>query len=146
VLADAQLLDELTEGAWEGVIYTAIGVLPSSGHPLLDEYMAAAARVAPGERVSEFFLGGFRYAEPLGEALQRAGRDLTTESLVAALESMDGWQGTGPPITFTPERRQGTRAMFLARAIEGGDAESLTDWIESDIDIEQAIRILEGSD
>jgi ABC-type branched-subunit amino acid transport system substrate-binding protein len=144
VLADAELLDELTEGAWEGVIYTAIGVLPNSGHPLLEKYREAAARVAPGERVSEFFLGGFRYAEPLGEALQRAGRDLTTESLIEALESMDGWQGTGPPITYGPDHRQGTRSMFLARAVAGGDAEPLTDWIEPDFDIEEAIRLLEG--
>ena len=145
VLADAELLDELTEGAWEGAIYTAIGVLPGSGHPLLEKYMEAAARVAPGERVSEFFLGGFRYAEPMGEALRRAGRDLTTESLIAALESMDGWQGTGAPLTYAPDRRQGTRAMFLARVVRDGGAERMTDWIESDIDLERAIQILEGS-
>jgi len=145
VLADAELLDELTEGAWEGVIYTAIGVLPRSGHPLLEKYREAAERVAPGERVSEFFLGGFRYAEPMGEALRRAGRDLTTESLVAALESMDGWQGTGAPLTYAQDRRQGTRAMFLARAVAGGGAEMVTDWIESDIDLEEAIQRLEGS-
>jgi ABC-type branched-subunit amino acid transport system substrate-binding protein len=146
VLADTNLLYELTEGAWEGVVYTAIGQLPESGHPLLEEYKAAAARLAPGERISEFFLGGMRYAEPMGEALRRAGRDLTTESLIAALESMDGWQGTGPPITYRPDHRQGTRAMFLARATHGGGAERITDWVESGVDIEAAIRALEGSE
>ena len=35
--------------------------------------------------------------------------------------------------------------MSLARTVEGGTAEKLTDWIESGIDIEAAIRVLEGS-
>jgi len=146
VLADTQLLYDLTEGAWEGVIYTAIGELPGSGHPVLQKYLDAAARLRPDERPSEFFLSGFRYAEPLVEALRRAGRDLTTESLIAALESLDGWKGAGAPITYTPEHRQGTRAMFLARALHDGDAEHITDWVESGIDIDEAIRALEGSD
>jgi hypothetical protein len=34
--------------------------------------------------------------------------------------------------------------MFLARAVAGGNAEPLTDWIEPDFDIEEAIRLLEG--
>ncbi len=144
VLADTELLHELTEGAWEGVIYTAIGELPGSGHPLLEEYVEFVRRTQPDERVSEFLLGGFRYAEPLVEGLRRAGRDLTTESLVAALETLDGYRGTGPPITFGPDRRQGTRAMFLARATRDGGAERLTDWVESGIDIQEAIRALEG--
>jgi len=145
VLADTDMLYDLTEGAWEGVIYTAIGALPHSGNPRLEKYIEAAARIRPEERPSEFFLSGFRYAEPLVEALERAGRDLTTESLVAALESLDGWQGAGAPITYSPEHRQGTRAMFVAQVGEGGHVEPLTDWLESGIDIEEAIRALEGA-
>lgn len=146
VLADTELMYDLTEGAWEGVIFTAIGVLSHTDHPLLEQYRAAAARYAPEERASEFFFAGFRYAEPLVEALRRAGRDLTTESLVAALETLDGWEGTGPPITYRPDRRQGTRAMFLARTTSDGTAVQLTDWIDSEIDIQEAIRRLEGSE
>jgi hypothetical protein len=36
--------------------------------------------------------------------------------------------------------------MFLARTTSDGTAEQLTDWIESDIDIQDAIRRLEGSE
>ena len=145
VLADSDLMYELTEGAWEGVIFAAIGQLANSDHPLTEKYRQAAARLAPDERAGEFLFAGFRYAEPLVEGLRRAGRDLTTESLIAALETLDGWVGSGPPITYGPDQRQGTRAMFLARTIAGGTAEKLTDWIESGIDIEAAIRVLEGS-
>lgn len=146
VLSDTELMYDLTEGAWEGAIFASIGLLANSDHPLLDKYEKAAARFAPQERASEFFFSGFRYAEPLIEGLRRAGRDLTTESLVAALESLEGWEGTGPPITYGPERRQGARAMFLARTTADGTAVQLTDWIESDIDIREAIRRLEGSE
>jgi hypothetical protein len=33
--------------------------------------------------------------------------------------------------------------MYLAQTVRGGTAEKLTDWIESGIDIEAAIRVLE---
>jgi hypothetical protein len=79
------------------------------------------------------------------EGLRRAGRDLTTESLVVALESLDGFQGIGAPLTYTTNRRQGTRATFLARTIDGEHTERLTDWLESGVDIEYVIRRLEGS-
>ena len=144
VLADTDLMYDLTEGAWEGVIFAAIGQLANSDHPLTEKYRRAAARLAPDERAGEFLFAGFRYSEPLAEGLRRAGRDLTTESLIAALETLDGWVGSGPPITYGPNQRQGTRAMFLARTVQGGTAEKLTDWIESGIDIEAAIRVLEG--
>jgi ABC-type branched-subunit amino acid transport system substrate-binding protein len=145
VLADTDLMYDLTEGGWEGVIFAAIGQLANSDHPLTTKYREAAARLAPDEAPGEFLFAGFRYAEPLVEGLRRAGRDLTTESLIAALETLDGWVGSGPPITYGPDQRQGTRAMFLARTVAGGTAETLTDWIESGIDIEAAIRVLEGS-
>jgi len=146
VLADVVNLYELTEGAWAGVIFAAIGELYNSDSPLMEKYRQASARIAPDERASEFFLSGFRYAEPLVEGLRRAGRDLTTETLVAALETFDGFQGIGAPLTYTPTRRQGTRAMFLVRTLADGTPERFTDWIESDIDIEEAIRRLEGSE
>lgn len=146
VLADVVHMYDLTEGAWAGVIFAAIGELYNSGHPLMEKYREASARIAPDERVSEFFLSGFRYAEPLVEGLRRAGRDLTTETLIEALETFDGFQGVGAPLTFTPTHRQGTRATFLVRTLDDGTPERFTDWIESGIDIEEAIRRLEGSE
>ena len=146
VLADVVNLYDLTEGAWAGVIFAAIGELYNSDSELMEKYREATARIAPDERVSEFFLSGFRYAEPLVEGLRRAGRDLTTESFIAALETFDGFQGVGAPLTFTPTSRQGTRATFLVRTLDDRTPERFTDWIDSGIDIEEAIRRLEGSE
>ena len=143
-LSDTELMHDLTDGAWEGAVFSSMGALPGTGHPLLEAYEEAAARFAPEEEPSAFFYAGFRYAEPLVEGLRRAGRNLTTETLVTALESLDGWQGTGAPVTFGPERRQGARSLLLARSGENGKAVQLTDWIESNIDIQEAIRRLAG--
>ena len=63
-----------------------------------------------------------------------------------ALESLDGFQGIGAPLTYGPDRRQGTSATFLARTINGEEAERLTDWLDSGVDIEQVIQRLEGSE
>lgn len=64
---------------------------------------------------------------------------------MTALESFNGFQGIGPPLTFNSDKRQGTRAAFLARSIDGERAERLTEWLESGVDIEQVIQRLEGS-
>ena len=42
--------------------------------------------------------------------------------------------------------RQGIRAVFLARCIDANNYERLTDWVESGIDIDQAIRRLEAGE
>ena len=52
----------------------------------------------------------------------------------------------GAPLTFTPTSRQGTRATFLVRTLDAGTPERFTDWIDSGIDIEEAIRRLEGAE
>ena len=144
VLADLELMYDLTAGAWKDVIYTSISELATSDHPLIRKYREASARLAPDERAGEFFLSGFRYAEPLVEGLRRAGRDLTTEGLIEALESLDEFKGIGAPITYSATERQGTRSMFLVRCVDGQTAEALTDWLEADIDIAEAIRRLES--
>ena len=41
VLADTELMYDLTEGAWEGVIFAAIGQLANSDHPLTVKYREA---------------------------------------------------------------------------------------------------------
>ena len=58
------------------------------------------------------------------------------------MESLKDWRGIGPSLTFGPNQRQGSRSVFLTRCISGTEAEKLTDWVTSDIDIEEAIRRL----
>ena len=54
-------------------------------------------------------------------ALERAGKNLTVDSFVAATESIKAWQdifGT-PPITFTKDQHIGVRAFVMTRIQNG---------------------------
>jgi len=55
------------------------------------------------------------------EGLKRAGRDLTREKFIKALESLSNWvpEGGGVPQTYGPNRRHGSNAVRLLRAEKG---------------------------
>ncbi|MBW2623379.1 MAG: ABC transporter substrate-binding protein [Deltaproteobacteria bacterium] len=129
-LGDAVLMNAVSEGLWAGTIFTSFGELPDSDHPLMVKYRAAYAKyAAKGERWGTFFMAGIGFAEPLVEGLRRAGRDLTREKFITAMESLKGWRGTMARTTFSPTRRQGSREFFFAEALEGGKAKRTSDWI-----------------
>ena len=70
-------------------------------------------------------------AKLLAEALRRAGRDVTRESLVDTIESLYRFRtGLTPPLTFGPNRHTGTMGAFLLRVDHA--ARSLRDprWVE----------------
>lgn len=132
-LADAPLMHRISKGLWEGVIFNSFGELPDSDHPLMLKYRHAyetyGLKNNPSEEWGTFFLGGILFAEPLVEAIKRAGPDLDREKLVDALETLDHWNGgTGHDITFGPGQRQGQRSIFICRCVDG-KAVRITDWI-----------------
>ena len=55
------------------------------------------------------------------EALKRAGRDLTREKFIKALESISNFvpEGGGVPLTYGPNRRHGANAVRLIKAEKG---------------------------
>jgi branched-chain amino acid transport system substrate-binding protein len=139
-LSDFELMYEITDGAWDGVIYSNFAISPVEDHPLVNRYRDAMARFSPENRFSAFSMSGFLFAEPVVEALRNSGRELTRERFMAEMEALDGFQGIGPEISFGPGQRQGSRALKLDRAIGPQQTESLTDFQTSGIDIEEAIR------
>ena len=87
---------------------------------------------APDRSPAMYHAFGFWIAEVLVEGLQRAGRDLTREGLVEALETLEGWDASlGPPLTYGPGLRGGRNtAAFLARAdVKARRMVRATDWI-----------------
>jgi branched-chain amino acid transport system substrate-binding protein len=132
-LSDAPLMHKITRGLWDGVLFTSIMELPDSEHPMVKQYKQAfethGKEHNPKETWGIFFMAGFTFAEPFVEALRRVGPELDREKLVAALESLKGWdKGIGHKITFGPKERQGQKAAFIARC-EGGKAVKVGDWI-----------------
>ena len=61
------------------------------------------------------------------------------------MNSIKGFQGIGPKLTFGPNRRQGTRDSFVGKCGVGGKAIQLTDWITSDVDVEEVLRRVKES-
>ncbi len=144
VLAAMGQMYEITDGLWEGAIFATITELPMGDHPLVTKYQQFLAEYSPDDVDNTFVLSGFFFSEPLVEALRRAGPDLTTDSLITALESLDGYQGSGAPVSFGPDNRQGIRQVYLARCIDADNYERITDWVGSGIDVDEAIRRLEA--
>ncbi|HVR42118.1 MAG TPA: ABC transporter substrate-binding protein [Thermoanaerobaculia bacterium] len=141
-LSDMAMMHEVTNGLWSGVTFAALGNAWDEDNETIQRYREAFEKRHPDIKWGAFPSAGFTFAEPLVEGLRRAGRDLSREKLVEALESLDGFQGIGPAITFGPDRRQGARSVMLMRCISASEYELIADWTEPDIDAEEAVRRL----
>lgn len=142
VLSDMTLMHDITKGAWEGVIYGFYGMLPSEDNPTTTKYKAALNKYQPDVRWGAFSAGGFMYSEVLVEGLKKAGRDLTRESFIAAMESIQDFQISGPKLSYGPGERQGHRSLFLAKCISASEAEVLTDFMTASSDVQGLIEEL----
>ncbi|MCP4665062.1 MAG: ABC transporter substrate-binding protein [Deltaproteobacteria bacterium] len=140
VLSDTDIMFKISKGLFEDVIFTTTVELPDSQHPLMKKYRKAHAMFAPKDRWGVFFYAGFGFVEPMVEALNRCGRDLTVENFVRSMEGLKDLEGVGGKITFGPNQRQGTKACFLAKCGKGGKIERISDWMEADIDIREVLK------
>ncbi len=140
-LSDMPLMYDITDGRWEGVIFTTFGEMHDSDSELAVRYRQALATHQPGERWGTFSAAGFIFAEPMVQALRDAGPDLTRESFVEAMANIHDFQGIGAPISFS-DGRQGTRSLYLVRCTGPLEYEILSDYISSDLDINEAISRL----
>ena len=136
-VSDYPLMLKITRGLWEGVITAAFSALPGEDHPLLKKYKRDVfdQYAAKGERWGTFYLAGVAFAEPLVEALENVGRDLTRERLVKELEKIRNFKGLLGEVNFAPfdpddpSTRQGVVSVFIAQCMKDGSAKRLTDWI-----------------
>ena len=129
-LCDFALMMQITKGSWAGVVNSFFSELPDSDHPLMVKYRKWHKQLEPQERWGLFYYAGIGFAEPFVEGLRRAGRNLTTETLVKALESLKDFKGIGPPINYSPTERQGGKHVFYGKVRPNGTCERLTDWIK----------------
>jgi ABC-type branched-subunit amino acid transport system substrate-binding protein len=127
-LSDAKLMFDVTKGLWKDVIYANFLNLES---PLIQKYMAATEKFAPQEKYrGVFYLAGFLFAEPLVEGLKRAGKDLTPDTFVKAMESIKNWNDwLGHDCTFSETQHQGMKSVYLAKCGDGGKPIKISDWL-----------------
>ncbi len=132
-LSDYVLMNKITGGLWEGVITGAFAEAPDSNTPLLKKYREAAKKYAPEERWGTFYMAGILFAEPLVEAIKRAGRNLSTEAVLKQLNSMKNFQGIGPPVTWTPAVHQGSDAIMIQKCGPNSTYITLQDWTTNEL-------------
>lgn len=134
--SDFPLMYKISKGLWKGTIVGSFGELPDSTAPLMIKYKRAFDKyAAKGERWGTFFYAGIGFVEPMVEGLRRAGRNLTRESFVRAMEGIRDFKGIFGRISygpFDPESafcRQGQEEVFIIQCMEGAKAKVLTGWL-----------------
>jgi ABC-type branched-subunit amino acid transport system substrate-binding protein len=129
-LSDAPMMLQMTKGLWAGMINSFVLEMPDSNLPLMVKYREWHKKLTPQERWGVFYYAGIAFAEPFVEGVRRAGRNLTPDTWVKAMETLKDWKGIGPPLTYTnPMDRQGGKHVFYGKVRPDGSIERLTDWI-----------------
>jgi len=142
VLSDVAIMYKISKGLFKDVILPSFGDLPDSPNPLMKKYKAAYDRFAPQDRWGIFFYAWFLFVEPMVEGLKRCGPDLTADNFVKAMNSIKDFQGIGPKVSYGPNKRQGTRSVFLAKCAEDGRLVRISDWMTSDVDVQKMLKRL----
>jgi branched-chain amino acid transport system substrate-binding protein len=97
----------------EGVIVTQVVPPPASRATAIMKYREQLARFAPGEKPDYISLEGWVAARLLVEGLLRAGKEVTPESLIDALEQVKQLDiGIGVPLTFGPSEHQASHKVW----------------------------------
>jgi branched-chain amino acid transport system substrate-binding protein len=141
-LSDIPIMYKISKGLFKDVIFVTFAELPDSQAPLMQKYHDAQKKFAANDRWGIFFYAGFYFVEPMVEGLKRCGRDLTVDNFVKAMDSIKDYKGIGPKLSFSAEKRQGTRSVFLAKCLEGGKIEKISDWMTSDLDVQKVLKRL----
>lgn len=118
----------------EGVIFTGWVPLATPDRPeFVRDYQRAVSiyqETYAKEIPSSYAVAGFIAAEVFTEGLVRAGKNLTREGLVKALESFNNWNGIlSKDITWGPNLRRGKSSLYFL-AIKGNQFVPLTDLIQ----------------
>ena len=112
----APLADELMQLGpkyGEGVIVTEVVPLPDSQASAVLKYRELLGKYYPSEMPSFISLEGYIDAMIFAHALEKAGENLTTDSLIAALESIRNLDlGISVPITFGPSDHDGSHKVW----------------------------------
>lgn len=102
-----------------------------SNEPGIVKYRELMAEHFPGHPVNRYSLYGYVFGSLIAEGLKRAGRDLTRESFLDAMETIRDWDSGGimPPVNFSSEDHHAQTAGFICW-LEDGRFKALSDWID----------------
>jgi ABC-type branched-subunit amino acid transport system substrate-binding protein len=90
---------------------------PTNNDPKVVAYRDFMKKYAPNETIGGFSVTGYTYGQLMTEALKRAGKDLTREKLIAAMETFNNWNDSmGYNVTYTATNHQGQNAVYFQQA------------------------------
>lgn len=113
------LLDELGPDA-RGVAISQVMPFPYTPiTPISGEYLAAV-RAKQGRAANYSGIEGFVAAKVFTEAVKRAGRNLTRDNFIAAIQSMKNVDLGGFPVDFSPSKHTGSKFVELTLLTEDG--------------------------
>ena len=94
------------------------------------EYREAMNKYHPGKALNRYTLYGYVFGHLIVEGLKRAGRDLTRESFVDAMESIKNWDSGGimPPVSFSKADHHAQKAGFIAE-LKDRKFQPITGWL-----------------
>ncbi|MBI1737485.1 MAG: ABC transporter substrate-binding protein, partial [Candidatus Rokubacteria bacterium] len=85
----------------------------------------------PKNEPNRYSISGYFAGMLFAEGVKRAGRNLTRDGLVAALESVKGWDsGLLPPLTIGADHETQKQGFWVR--VEKGRFKQLTDWLKSE--------------
>ncbi len=130
-LYDRDTMFRLVGDLWEGAYYDS--ALALRGEPAADKIIDIVVKNDPKLKGREgFCVQGGADVIILVEGLKRAGRDLTREKFLSALETIKDFTEDGlvPGVTFGPNRHHGLNAVRLMRAGKATDTvpKQITPW------------------
>ncbi|MCA9524657.1 MAG: ABC transporter substrate-binding protein, partial [Myxococcales bacterium] len=109
----ADELRELGSTYCDGVIVTQVVPHYDADLPAVKRYRRALQRFAPSEQPSFVSLEGYLVGRLLCEGVRRAGRDVTTSKLIAALETMNAFDlGLDHTLHFGHVRHQASARVY----------------------------------
>jgi ABC-type branched-subunit amino acid transport system substrate-binding protein len=122
------LAGDAAEGV-EGLSMTPDPV--SSDLPALKLYREQMQKYFAKNEPNRYSLSGYLAAMLFSEGAKRAGRTLTRERLIAALESVKGFEtGIVPPITIGPDHDTQKQGFWVR--VDKGHFKQLSDWLKSE--------------
>ena len=136
IISSGPLTDEkyinLSGGVGEGIWGLSLWPDPvNSMEPAVVEYREIMEKYGKDrdKTPNRYSLYGYYYAKLFVAGLQRAGRDLTRESYIAALEGVKNWEnGITPPVSFSATDHLAQNSGFMVE-VQKGVFRPISGWI-----------------
>ncbi len=113
------LLDELGSDA-RGVAISQVMPFPYTPTTLISGEYLAAVRAKQGRAANYSGIEGFVAAKVFTEAVKRAGRNLSRDNFIAAIQGMKNVDLGGFPVDFSPSKHTGSKFVELTLLTEDG--------------------------